>query len=295
MLAASTADFPNRSAKARTVLTYFWRHGRRPDLASPKRFTELVQWRKLHVRDARMSAFADKVRVKRHVADVLGEGWVIPTLWSGRTMPAAFDWQSPCVFKSRYGCNQILFLRKPPHDYDALRKHGDGWTSKRYGYWLDEWLYGEIPRGILLEPYIGEANVLPIDYKFYVFGGRVTHIQVHLDRGSRHRWILFDRDWRRVSSASADADPARPRSFNVMIDAAELLGRGFDFVRIDLYDIAVGPKFGEMTFYPGSGLDPFQPAALDTTLGGLWRRAMTDAAFVQPELTLADGLLPATA
>lgn len=47
-----------------------------------------------------------------------------------------------------------------------------------------------------------------------------------------------------------------------MIAAAETLGRAFDFVRVDLYDLGVIPRFGEMTFYPGSGLDPFDPPRL---------------------------------
>ena len=56
----------------------------------------------------------------------------------------------------------------------------------------------------------------------------------------------------------------------MMIDAAELLGEGFDFARVDLYEIAGRPMFGEVTFYPGSGLDPFDPIALDTEMGARW-------------------------
>ena len=44
----------------------------------------------------------------------------------------------------------------------------------------------------------------------------------------------------------------------------------FDFARIDFYEIAGEPKFGEVTFYPGSGLDPFDPLELDSEIGALW-------------------------
>ena len=266
-----------------------------PALDDPQRFTELVQWRKLHDRDARMPALADKVRVKRFVENALGRDWVIPTLWSGPVMPAAFDGQGPYVVKSRHGCNQIEFVRAEPADYRALRRRADRWAERPYGAWLDEWLYAEIPRGLLIEPYVGEADALPIDYKIYVFGGRAAYVQVHLGRGRRHRWIVFDRDWRRVSAPSSDPDPAPPRALAVMIDAAETLGRDFDFVRVDLYDLATGPKFGEMTFYPGSGLDRFDPVSLDADMGALWRRAMAGTPLAPAELTGMGGLLPATA
>ena len=125
----------------------------------------------------------------------------------------------------------------------------------------------------MIEPFIGDAGKLPVDYKIYTFGGRATHIQVHLDRENRHRWILFDRDWQRVSAPTADADPEKPLSLSRMLIAAEKLGRGFDFVRADFYEVDDQPLFGELTFYPGSGLDKFHPVSLDEDLGQLWRAA----------------------
>ncbi|MFS0771130.1 ATP-grasp fold amidoligase family protein [Sphingomonas sp. 1P08PE] len=94
-------------------------------------------------------------------------------------------------------------------------------------------------------------------------------IQVHLDREHDHRWVLLDRSWR-VLSRRAEAPP-RPRALEAMIEAAEVLGAEFDFVRIDLYDAIPHPRFGEMTFYPGSGLDPFDSEGVDQWLGELWR------------------------
>ena len=82
-------------------------------------------------------------------------------------------------------------------------------------------------------------------------------MQVHLERETRHRWIVMDRDWHRVSAPTSESDPAPPSSLSRMLAAAETLATGFDFVRVDFYEIARQPLFGEMTFYPGSGLDPF--------------------------------------
>lgn len=257
----------------RIRLTYLWRHRRLPALAEPRLFNELVQHRKLRGRDARLPILADKVRVKDFVADRIGPEWVIPTLWHGAVLPAHPPWPRPFVVKSRHGCNQNAFVRTGEEDWRAIRRQAARWVSKTYGFWLDEWLYRYIPRGIVVEPFVGNSLELPVDYKLFVFDGRVEYVQVHLGRERRHRWIVFDRTWRRVSSPSRDVDPPRPVSLPRMIDAAEELGREFDFVRVDLYEVGGIPLFGEMTFYPGSGLDPFNPTSLDRIMGDHWLRA----------------------
>lgn len=264
--------------RLRIGLTYWWRHGRLPDLETPTLFTELVQLRKLHDRDMLLPILADKIRSKAIAAERIGADWVIPTLWHGSDLPERPQWPKPFVVKSRHGCNQTAFVRTGAEDWAAIRARARRWMQRDYGSWLDEWLYPHIPRGILVEPFVGSGPELPIDYKCYVFGGRVEFVQVHLDRGGRHRWIVLDRAWKRVSAPTSDPDPVRPTSLERMIEAAEELGRGLDFVRVDLYEIDGRPLFGEMTFYPGSGLDPFDPVSLDALMGAHWLRAKAGSA-----------------
>ena len=258
--------------RSRIALTYRWRHGRWPSWAAPTLFTELVQRRKLLDRDQRLPLCADKVAVKDMVAATLGSDWVTPTLWHGEHPPAAAPWPRPFVIKARHGCNQMLVVREGD-DWAVARRRAARWTRRAYGVWLDEWLYRHIPRGLLVEPFVGGGDALPIDWKFYVFGGRVEFVQVHLDRGGRHRWIVLDRAWRRVSAPTTDADPRPPASLARMIEAAEMLARPFSFVRVDLYDVGGQPRFGELTFYPGSGLDPFDPPSLNGRMGAHWLAA----------------------
>ena len=264
---------PNRLAKLRIALCYLARHQRLVSFDNPTTFTELVQNRKLNGRDARMAMMADKVAVKAFVAATLGPEWVTPTLWYGTYLPEKPDWPLPFVVKSRHGCNQNAFFRDNVNDWPKVRAGARHWLKQAYGKLLDEWLYSQIPRGVLVEPFIGECGTFPVDYKIYTFGGRATHIQVHLDRENDHRWVLFDTDWRRVSQETNDPDPAPPQSLAAMLGAAESLGSDFDFVRCDFYEVGGKPLFGEMTFYPGSGLDKFHPASLDTLLGNHWLAA----------------------
>ena len=60
-----------------------------------------------------------------------------------------------------------------------------------------------------------------------------------------------------------------------MIAGAELLARGFPFVRVDLYDIGGRPRFGEMTFYPQSGLFRM-PRDYDLLVGALWPEGLPE-------------------
>ncbi len=259
-------------APLRIGITHLWRHHRLCNLSRPTRFNELVQYRKLHDRNLLLPTLADKLTVKPYVADRLGPEWVIPTLWHGTELPDTPLWPHAFVVKSRHGCNQTAFVRFPTDSWHQVQRRSRRWMRRDYGFWLDEWLYTHIPRGLLVEPFVGTADTLPIDYKLFVFHGRVEFIQVHLQRETRHRWIVFDRGWHRVSSPTADPDPPRPHSLSALIDAAETLGRDFDFVRVDMYEVNLRPLFGEMTFYPGSGLGRFDPVSLDTRMGACWLR-----------------------
>ena len=204
------------------------------------------------------------------VAATLGPEWVTPTLWQGTSLPLRPEWPAPFVVKSRHGSNQRAFVRAGDDNWEDIRRNAARWMKSTYGVWLDEWLYAEIPKGILVEAFAGDPIRLPVDYKLYVFGGCVEYIQVHLDREHRHRWIVMDRHWRRASAVTHDPDPLRPHSLDAMIAAAQTLAQDLDFVRADFYEIDRKPRFAELTFYPGSGLDRFDPQTLDADMGDKW-------------------------
>jgi len=56
-----------------------------------------------------------------------------------------------------------------------------------------------------------------------------------------------------------------------MLEIAETLAAGHDFLRVDLYDVGGHVYFGELTVYPHSGFDPITPPEWDSVLGSLWR------------------------
>jgi len=269
-------DWPALGSRWRIALLYGWRHRRRVHPHHPERFTDWIQWRKLYERDPRMPGLADKLAVKAHVAEVLGPEWVTPTLWHGSRLPVRAPWKPAFAVKSRHGSNQCAFVRTGREDWELVRAEARRWMRAHYGGLLDEWLYRHIPRGLIVEPFLGEAGALPVDYKIYVFGGKAACIKVDRNREHGHWRAIYDLDWRPIWAPPSWSDPPPPASLGEMIEAAETLGKGFDFVRVDFYDLNGKPRFGEMTFYPGSGLSPL-PDDLDHWLGSLWTKAHAQA------------------
>ena len=254
----------------RIGLFYWWRHERWPDLDAPRRFTEWVQWRKLYDRRHHLALLTDKAHAKDVAEARIGAEHLIPTLWLGAELPAIAPWPMPFIVKANHGCGQFVVVRTSA-DYRRAKAVAPRWLAKSYGGWLDEWHYGAARRLLLVEPYIGGA-ALPLDYKVYVFGGRAAVVQLHVGRGTRrHRWSQFDRDWSQLSDDPIDAPP--PSQLAEMLAAAEAIAGDADFMRVDFYCEGGRLWFGECCLYPGSGLDPFNPDALDLALGERWSAA----------------------
>ncbi len=256
-------------ARWRVAIAYRWRHGRWPDLDSPTRFTEWLQWRKLNDRRHGLALLTDKAHAKAIAAVRLGPRRCIPTLWLGTELPEVAPWPMPFIVKANHGCGQFVVVRRAA-DYARAKAAAKGWIKRAYGGWLDEWHYGAARRLVLVEAYIGGAE-LPMDYKVYVFGGRARLVQVHAARGTNHRWTQFDRNWTPLSDDPIDAE--KPACLAGMLDAAEAMAGNEAFLRVDFYCEGGALKFGEYCLYPGSGLDRFTPDRLDLQLGALWTRS----------------------
>lgn len=250
--------------------------GSTPNVLFPQTFSEKIQRRKLFDRDPRMPLRADKIAVKDFVSSKLGASWVTPTIWYGDALPGRRDWPMPFVLKGSHGSHMNHFVRSSDEvDWPAIEAMCRKWLGERYyGAWGGEWLYSRIPPRLLVEPFIGELAGLPIDYKLWTFHGRVEFIQVDTDRETSHKRTMFDRNWKRLPfTVACPIDEKRinpPGALARMIEAAETLSERSPFVRVDLYEINGAPRFGEMTYYPGSGWEPFKPAEYDREIGKLY-------------------------
>ena len=55
-----------------------------------------------------------------------------------------------------------------------------------------------------------------------------------------------------------------------MVEVAEALSKGVDFVRVDLYQVGERVVFGELTNYPAAGLQAMTPEHVFSELGRSW-------------------------
>jgi hypothetical protein len=268
----------NLPAKQSLELQYFRHHHDFARLNHPRTFSEKILHRKLYRPNDKFHELADKVRVKKYVADTVGERFVIPTLWSGTSFPPVRErrWPTPFVVKVNHGSGWNIFVRTDADkDWAAIENECDQWLATSMPRYLHEDWYDQMEKQIMVEPMLGPPQGSLNDYKLFVFGGKTKFIQIDTDRSTDHKRVFYDSNWvRQPFSLKYPLEPRdieRPRHFDDMLQAAEKLGNAFDFVRIDFYDIDEGAKFGEMTFAPGSGYERFDPASYDRVFGDCWQ------------------------
>ena len=253
-------------------------HHRLGKFKHPRTFNEKIMHRKLYDRDPRLAELSDKAQAKEHARKVLGEGWVIPSIWVGEKLPPRSErnWAFPYVLKASHGSGRNIFVHSPQdQNWDKIEAQTEQWLRRDFGHERREWAYTLIkPRRLLVESFVGTGGAAPPDYKLFVFGGRTAFVQVDLGRLESHRQFFYDTNWKKQTFHyvrpfnAEEVDP--PQSLAKMIWAAERLAADLPFVRVDFYEIAGKPYLGELTFYPNSGQIAFKPESVEYELGRLW-------------------------
>lgn len=276
----------------KTRLWYLRVHRNWPNLKRPAKFSEKIAFMKLNASHQSKVSLTDKVLVKDHVSQAIGAEFVIPTLWSGASLPPRHErnWPLPFVLKANHGSAMNILVRSEKDlDWDRIEGFTAQWLQRDWPDHLCEDWYNRIDRKLLVEPLIGRPGQDLPDYKVFVFSGQAHLVQVDSDRFSRHTRAYYDRNWSKVAvrveyPLNKELHP-RPVHLEKMLAAAEQLGKAFDFVRVDFFDLPEGPKFGEITFAPDAGLGRFQPRHYDHVFGRIWDESAADANLgrYQPE------------
>ncbi len=268
-------------------LLYRFKMGHRLDLNHPKTFTEKIQWLKLYNRRPEYTLMVDKYAVKKYVADIIGEKYIIPTLgvWD---KPEDIDWDAlpnEFVLKTTHGGGSggvVICKDKKTFDRNkAILTLRDSMNSDIYRS-LREWPYKDVKKRVLAEKYMAPKDMVnnPIydlsDYKFFCFNGEPKYCQVIRDRHSKESIDFYDMNWRHQEFvglnpiASNGINPVpQPLLLDDMICICNKLSKNMKFVRIDMYVIDNRIYFGEITFYPASGMGLFNPDKWNEELGNL--------------------------
>lgn len=264
------------------TIRYRARMGKWPNLKHPQLFTEKIQWLKMNNRKPEYTIMVDKYAVKEYVANIIGKQYIIPTLavWEKIEDIDCDCLPNQFVLKTTHGgggCDVIVCKDKRKFDKEAaLVKLTTSLTSDLFKKFR-EWPYKNVPKRIIAEKFMQVENAEEgsdlKDYKFFCFNGKVRFFKIDFDRFVEHHANYYSPDGKLLPFGEADLPPVpshvenMPENLAEMIQLAEKLSVEQSFLRVDFYNINGLIYFGELTFYPASGMGTFTDENIDLQLG----------------------------
>lgn len=261
-----------------------------------------MQWLKLHDRKPIYTTMVDKYEVKKYVADILGEEYIIPTygVWD-RFEDIDFDsLPDQFVLKCTHDSGGLVVCRdKSKLNKEEAKKKINKSLKNNYYFHNREWPYKDVKPRIIAEKFLASSDgtVLDtskssvtsdelqkihglVDYKFMCCDGVVKAMLLDIGiigsgtgHAEKYYRNVYDRDGNllpmRETRENYPVTVELPSNLQKMIEIAEKLSAGFTFLRVDLYSLDNGEiKLGEITFYHGGGMsNVFIPEEWDTIFG----------------------------
>lgn len=247
------------------------------DLKNPITFNEKLQWLKLYDRKPEYTMMVDKYRVKNYVEKLIGEEYIIPTLgvWSDFDDIDFSQLPEQFVLKCNHGSGDAIICKnKESFDVSESKEKINRALKENYYLISREWPYKDVSRLIIAEEYIEDCKTHEArDYKFFCFDGKVKCFKVDFGRFEEHHANWYDVNGNLLSYGEIVCPPCfeatidLPEDLSKMIEIAEILSPNYPFLRVDLYYVNGKIYFGELTFYPASGLLRFTDDEWDKQMG----------------------------
>ena len=260
-------------------IMYYILVGSELNLDNPSSFNEKIQWLKLYDFKSEYTQMVDKYEVRKYVAERIGEEYLIPLIggpWGNfeeinfELLPNKF------VLKCTHDSGGVVICTdKSKFDKSSAREKINNSLNRNYYWGGREKVYKDIKPRIIAENYlVGDEATELNDYKIMVFNGKAKCSFVCSERfsGDKLKVTFFDLNWNKLPFErrypQSLVSIKRPKNYELMIELAEILADGILFNRVDFYELNGRVYFGEMTFYPGGGLECFNPKEWDTIMGG---------------------------
>lgn len=267
------------SDKTYLKIMYFYHMKKRLNFENVTTFNEKLQWLKLHDRKEIYTTMVDKYEVKKYVADLIGGEYVVPTYGIYESYNEIdFDvLPNQFVLKvTHYGGSRGVFIIKDKNtiNYSNIENEIEKLLKENLYNYSREWPYKNVKPRIIIEKYMKNEDEEELkDYKLFCFNGKPKIILVCSERFSSSNMCetWFDEDWNLMDiiegNHRVDKNIKPPQSFKKMKYLASQLSKNIPFVRIDFYEVNSKIYFGEMTFFPASGFEKFEPKEWDKKLG----------------------------
>jgi len=251
-------------------------------LNPPVLYSEKIQWLKLHDKNPIYTKLCDKIAVRDFIRERIGEEYLID-LYGVWEDPDQIDFSAlpdKFVLKCTHDSGSAIICKdKSTFDWNAARLKLKKRLAKDYSIPGREWPYRDVPRRVLAERYLMNADgSQAMDYKFFCFDGRAQLVLVctnHVDRHSGNYTFLRDFTPHNIyQSREQEPENAQlpvPPHYDEMVALAERISAGFVHMRVDLYDTPEGVKAGELTLHSSSGLSQTMTLEGDRFLGAFLR------------------------
>ncbi len=253
------------------------RMGKELNLDNPLTFSEKLQWLKLNNRQPIMCDMVDKVEAKKYVTSLIGEEYIIPTLGVYNSVDE-IDFEAlpkQFVLKCTHDSGGLVVCKdKSKLDSKSAKKKLAKSLKSNYYYQNREWPYLNVKPRIIAEQYMEDESGYELkDYKFFCFNGDPKCCQVIAGRSDVMSVDFFDENWNHLPFHEPRVYPfspvivSRPQYYEIMWELARKLSANQPFLRVDFYNINGQIYFGELTFFPTSGMGGFDPEEWDYTFG----------------------------
>ena len=235
------------------------------NLDNPQTFNQKMQWLKLYAHKPIYTIMADKYAVKKYVANLVGEEYVVPCLgvWE-RAEDIDFDklpnqFVLKCTHNS--GLGRCICKDKSQLDLKKVRKEIKRGLKENYYLPGRDKQYRDVPKKIIADQFLDDGKGTELrDYKWWCFDGKPTYMY-YTNKGENICENFYDMDFNPVSIDHGfprlQPEIEKPAEFELMRDLATKLSKGIPFVRIDFFDVNHHVYFGEFTFFDWGGLRCF--------------------------------------
>lgn len=257
----------------------FYSHmGKELNLDDPKSYSEKLQWLKLYDRNPLYTKLVDKCEVKKYVADLIGEEYIIPTLgvWDKFTDIDFSMLPNQFVLKCTHDSGGVYICKdKSRFDHEEAKKVIEKSLANNFYLQGREWAYKNVRPRIIAEQYMEDDSTKELrDYKFFCFDGEPKALFIATERmesRTETKFDFFDMEYNHLpftnGHPNAEILPLKPSQFEKMKELACKLSEGIPHVRVDFYEVNGKVYFGELTFFHWSGFMPFEPEKWDYEFG----------------------------
>jgi hypothetical protein len=223
-------------------------------------------WRKIFDHNPIFTTFCDKLATKAYMQRICPDLAIPVTLWHGKNPQSINNGllQNPFVIKANHACNRNLLLCSEMNQlpFEKLEQ----WRKEVYGSIQLEWGYQNSRRLLFVEKWLSKAGDPPLlDLSVHSFDGKPGFIEAivnHKSPNKRKGYFHIDGSrWKNLeknggnNSYSLDDNYRLPEIYHDAIRHAIQLSDSIDYARYDFMFTGECLYGGEITVYPGSGLN----------------------------------------